>query len=70
MKMDNDLRVRPDQQQLLKKSILWNIVEPGDPYDIKKYFHNYDRSTIARLPGDSKAFMGNKLELVCLMQAA
>lgn len=38
MKLDNDLRVRPDQQQLLKKSILWNIVEPGDPYDIKKYF--------------------------------
>jgi hypothetical protein len=23
--------------QRLKKSILWNVVEPGDPYDIKKY---------------------------------
>jgi hypothetical protein len=22
--------------QSLKKSILWNAVEPGDPYDIKK----------------------------------
>lgn len=25
---------------------------------------------IARLPGDRKIFMGNKLELVCLLQAA
>jgi len=25
---------------------------------------------IARLPGDRKTFMGNKLELVCLLQAA
>lgn len=23
--------------QSLKKSILWNALEPGDPYDIKKY---------------------------------
>jgi hypothetical protein len=23
--------------QSLKKSILWNVVEPGDPYDIRKY---------------------------------
>ena len=22
--------------QSLKKSILWNVVEPGDPYDIRK----------------------------------
>jgi hypothetical protein len=22
--------------QALKKSILWNAVEPGDPYDIRK----------------------------------
>jgi len=25
---------------------------------------------IARLPGDKKIFMGNKLELICLLQAA
>jgi len=25
---------------------------------------------IAQLPGDKKMFMGNKLELVCLLQAA
>lgn len=28
------------------------------------------RSMIARLPGDKKNFMGNKLELICLLQAA
>ena len=25
---------------------------------------------IAKLPGDKKVFMGNKLQLVCLLQAA
>lgn len=44
------------------RSLMWNTVAPGDPYDIKK-------SLIAKLPGDSK-FMGDNLELVCLFQAA
>ena len=22
-----------------KKEILWNIIEPGDPYDIKRFMH-------------------------------
>jgi hypothetical protein len=26
----------PSQSHMLKKSILWNVVEPGDPYDIRK----------------------------------
>jgi hypothetical protein len=26
--------MRPQQQ---KKDVLWNVQEPGDPYDIKKY---------------------------------
>lgn len=28
------------------------------------------RSIIAKLPGDKKVFMGNKLEVLCLLQAA
>lgn len=39
------------------------MIEPGDPYDIKK-------SLIARVPGDTRIFMGDHLELVCLFQAA
>jgi DNA repair exonuclease SbcCD nuclease subunit len=46
-----------------KSSILWNVVEPGDPYDIKK-------SMIARLPDHPTTPMGSHLELVCLLQAA
>ena len=46
-----------------KRELLWNILEPGDPYDIKK-------SLIAKLPGDRKHFMGDSLEIVCLFQAA
>lgn len=46
-----------------KRELLWNILEPGDPYDIKK-------SLIAKLPGDRKLFMGDSLEIVCLFQAA
>jgi hypothetical protein len=46
-----------------KRELLWNIVEPGDPYDIKK-------SLIAKLPGDRHIFMGDCLEMVCLFQAA
>ena len=46
-----------------KSSLLWNIVDPDDPYDIRK-------SMIARLPDHSANFMGHNLEIVCLMQAA
>lgn len=46
-----------------KRELLWNILEPGDPYDIK-------RSMIAKLPGDRKMFMGDNLEIVVLFQAA
>ena len=28
------------------------------------------RSIIAKLPGDKRVFMGNKLEILCLLQAA
>ena len=43
--------------------MLWNSIDPGDPYDIKK-------SLIARIPGDKKIFMGDHLELVVLFQGA
>lgn len=46
-----------------RSSILWNTIEPGDPYDIRK-------SMIARLPDHRENFMGTNLEIVCLMQAA
>jgi hypothetical protein len=52
-----------NMSQTQKRELLWNIVEPGDPYDIKK-------SLIAKLPGDRKMFMGDHLEMVCLFQAA
>jgi hypothetical protein len=53
-----------------KRDALWNVVEPGDPYDIRKYFLYYFRSMIAKVPGDKKTFMGDYLEIVCLFQAA
>lgn len=53
-----------------KKDVLWNIIEPGDPYDIRKYTFYHFRSMIARLPGENKKFMGDNLEIVCLFQAA
>ncbi len=40
--------------QSQKRDLLWNIVEPGDPYDIKK-------SLIAKLPGDKRLFMGDNI---------
>lgn len=46
-----------------RRDILWNMADPGDPYDIKK-------SLIAKLPGDNKIFMGEHLELVLLFQGA
>lgn len=46
-----------------QSSILWNVVDPDDPYDIRK-------SMIARLPDHSQNTMGGHLEIVCLMQAA
>lgn len=54
----------------MKKDILWNVVEPGDPYDIRKYFFLLQRSMIAKLPGSRKNFMGSHLEIVCLLQSA
>lgn len=45
-----------------KKGILWNVLEPGDAYDIR-------RSLIARMPGDRKIFMGEHVDMVCLLQA-
>jgi hypothetical protein len=46
-----------------KSSTLWNVLDPDDPYDIKK-------SMIARLPDHPSQPMGQHLELVCLLQAA
>ena len=59
MQGEDDVR----REHTLKKSILWNALEPGDPYDIRK-------SMIASLPGAKKVNMGNKLEMLCLLQAA
>lgn len=42
---------------------LWNVQEPGDPYDIR-------RSMIAKLPDHPTKPMGEYLDMVCLMQAA
>ena len=33
---NNQLTADMSESHRLKKSILWNVVEPGDPYDIKK----------------------------------
>ncbi len=46
-----------------KSSALWNMLDPDDPYDIKK-------SMIAKLPDHPPQPMGRHLELVCLLQAA
>lgn len=46
-----------------KSSHLWNVQEPGDPYDIKK-------SMIARLPDHPPKPMGEHLEIICLLQSA
>jgi hypothetical protein len=46
----------------LRREVLWNVLEPGDPYDIRKYDITYVfRSMIGRLPGDQCHFMGDKL---------
>jgi len=36
------------------KQVLWNVVDPGDPYDVKK-------SMIVNLPGHKLKFMGDNL---------
>lgn len=46
-----------------RRSLLWNMVEPGDNYDIRK-------SMIAKLPGSRNIYMGDHLEIVVLFQAA
>lgn len=30
-------QVRVNQSSSLRRDVLWNVSEPGDPYDIKKY---------------------------------
>lgn len=37
---------------------------------LKSKFICYERSMIAKIPGDKKVFMGDNLEMVCLFQAA
>jgi hypothetical protein len=37
-----------------KRSLLWNMTSPGDPYDIRQ-------SLIAKVPGDKRIFMGDHL---------
>lgn len=44
----------PNQNINPKSSLMWNVIDPGDPYDIKK-------SMIARLPEHNCNFMGNNL---------
>lgn len=34
--VNSSIRNRPQLNSIQKKEILWNIIEPGDPYDIKK----------------------------------
>ncbi len=68
--VNSSIRGRQQLSSTQKKEILWNIIEPGDPYDIKKYSPIISRSMIAKLPGDRQNFMGDHIELVCLMQAA
>jgi hypothetical protein len=46
-----------------KASHLWNVQEPGDPYDIR-------RSMIAKLPDHPNKPMNEYLEMVCLLQGA
>ena len=46
-----------------RRDLLWNVLEPGDAYDIRK-------SLIAKMPGDKKPFMGDNIELICFFQAA
>ena len=31
------LSVRPANSKGTKRDVLWNVIEPGDPYDIRKY---------------------------------
>jgi hypothetical protein len=54
---------RPYDRPLDRRELLWNVLEPGDPYDITK-------SLIAKIPGDKKPFMGDNIEMVCFLQAA
>lgn len=37
-----------------RRSLLWNMVEPGDNYDIRK-------SMIAKLPGSRNLYMGDHI---------
>jgi hypothetical protein len=61
--LDSSRYARSILSNSTRREVLWNVLEPGDPYDIKK-------SMIAKLPGDRKIFMGDHLDMVCLLQAA
>lgn len=39
--VNSSIRARQQLSSTQKKEILWNIIEPGDPYDIKKYINSY-----------------------------
>ena len=60
---NNDMSMNNPAASSEKRHLLWNMIDPGDPYDIKK-------SLIARMPGDTRIFMGEHQELVLLFQAA
>lgn len=38
--VNSSMRGRQQLTSTQKKEILWNIIQPGDPYDIKKYRAN------------------------------
>ena len=40
MKEENNARKRT-MTEAEKKGLMWNIIQPGDPYDIRKYFPIY-----------------------------
>jgi len=46
-----------------RKELTWNSISPGDRYDIRQ-------SVIKALPDDDKTFMGESLEIMCLLQTA
>ncbi len=39
--VNSSIRGRSQLSSTQKKEILWNIIEPGDPYDIKKYLYSH-----------------------------
>lgn len=37
--LDNSRYARSVLSNSTRRDVLWNVSEPGDPYDIKKYVH-------------------------------